>query len=106
MHDKLVGYSLQTAHEVGGPKGRGFSLILGITAREVGYLEGAIQTGVLLAPVSSVRESPPWGINCVVVLPVRGLGEKDDRVVKVRTVWRIAGPDAPPQMVTAFPRPR
>jgi hypothetical protein len=56
---KLATYSLDMAHESGGPKARGFELILGITVRDIDYLEGAIQTGVLMASVSGVRIRPP-----------------------------------------------
>ena len=62
-------------------------MILGITLADIDYLEGAIQTGVLVVPVASVRDNPPYGISCVVEVPVRGLSEKNDRVVDVRTAW-------------------
>jgi hypothetical protein len=82
-----------------------FERILGIRLEHVDYLEGAIQTGVLLAPVGAVRENPPWGVNCVVELPVRGVGEKRGRVVNVRTVWLLTGADARPWLSTSFPKP-
>ena len=102
---KLETYSLDVTHEEGGPKARGFELILGITIERIEYLEGAILTGTLLVPVSSVRDKSPWGTNCVVMVPVRGFGEKNDRVVNVRTAWRLAGPGAPPQLVSAYCKP-
>ena len=72
---------------------------------DIDYLEGAIYTGILLVPVSSVRENPPWGPKCVIDLPVRGRGEKSGRVINVRTVWEIAGGDAPPRLVNAYCKP-
>jgi hypothetical protein len=102
---KLATYSLDLAHKDGGPKALGFKLILGIALTNIDYLVGAIQTGILLAPVSSVRDKSPWGINCVVTVPVRGFREKNDRVVNVKTAWRVAGPGAPPQLVSAYCRP-
>jgi len=102
---KLIGYSLDPTNEVGGPKARGFALILGITVADVGYLEGAIQTGVLTVPISGIRDNPPWGTSCVVVIPVRGIGEKNGRVIGVRTAWLFTSPYDPPRMTTAFPRP-
>lgn len=102
---KLSTYSLDPAHRVGGPKARGFELILGITVRDVGYLEGAIQTGVLLVAVSAVRDGAVDGINCVVEIPVRGLGEKSGRAVAVRTVWKLSDASAAPRLVSAFLRP-
>jgi hypothetical protein len=101
---KLATYSLDTTHRIGGPKARGFERILGITIDNIGYLEGAIQTGILITAVSVVRDTPPWGINCTVMVPVRGLGEKSGRIANVRTAWLLAGAGAPPRLVTAFPR--
>ena len=102
---KLETYSLDPTHDDGGPKARGFEMILGITINEIGYLEGAIYTGVLLVPVSEVRDNAPWGIKCAVTVPVRGIGAKANRVVNVRTVWAYDHPGAPPRLVTAIPKP-
>jgi hypothetical protein len=100
---KLETYSLDVAHEEGGPKARGFERILGITIEDIDYLEGAIYTSVLLAPVSEVRDNAPWGIKCVVIIPVRGRGEKSGRLLDVITSWEIRDTGAPPRLVTAFP---
>jgi len=105
VHRKLATYSLNPTSEDGGPKASGFARILGITIEDIDYLQGAIQTGVLVVPISSVRDKSPWGMNCVVTVPVRGLGKKDDRVVNVRTAWRLAGPGAPPQLASAYCKP-
>ncbi|HWY19530.1 MAG TPA: hypothetical protein VNY27_12580 [Solirubrobacteraceae bacterium] len=105
IRDKLETYSLDVNHKSGGPKARGFERILGITIMHIDYLEGTILTGILTVPVSSVRDKPPWGVECVVVVPVRGRGEKSGRVVDVRTAWLLPDAGGPPQMTTAFPRP-
>ncbi len=76
MRRKLATYSLDMGHEVGGPKALGFALILGITIDAVDYLEEEIRIGILKTPVSAVRMNPPHGVNCVVDLPLRGLGDK------------------------------
>jgi hypothetical protein len=102
---KLVGYSLDLTNEVGGPKARGFEQILGIAIEDIDYLERAIQAGILTAPVGTVRDNSPYGINCVVAVPVRGRGPKSSRVVNVRTIWEISGEGARPRLVSAFPRP-
>lgn len=102
---KLATYSLDRTHEEGGPKAQGFERILGITIDAIDYLEGAISTGILLASVSEVRDNPPWGLKCVVDLPVRGRGEKSARLANVRTVWEIAGSGVPPRLVNAYCRP-
>jgi hypothetical protein len=99
---KLATYSLDTAHEFGGPKARGFELILGITIRDIGYLEGAIQTGVLMAPISAVRVREPYGFHCEVRVPVRGLGAKAGRVIEVRTAWELTEPAAVPRLINAY----
>lgn len=102
---KLSTYSLDTAHRVGGPKARGFETILGITIRDIGYLEGAIQTGVLVVAVSGARDGAVGGINCVVDVPVRGRGEKSGRTIEVRTAWELTDAVAAPRLVTAYVRP-
>lgn len=99
---KLATYSLDLAHKDGGPKARGFEQILGITLEHIDYLEGAIYTGVQLVPVSEVIDNAPWGIKCVVIIPVRGLSEKSGRLVDVRTVWQFDEPGSPPRLVSAY----
>jgi hypothetical protein len=105
VHDKLGTYSLDPANERGRPKARGFELILGITAKDIDYLEGAIQTGVLVLPVSSVRDNQPWGIKCVVMVPVRGRHQKRGRVVNVRTAWAFDHPTSAPRLASAYVKP-
>lgn len=105
MRRKLAGYSLNPAHRRGGPKARGFERILGITIEDLGYLEAAVQAGVLSVPVTSVRHNPPYGFNCVVEFPLSGTGAKSSRSANLRTVWRIGSPGAPPHLNTAFLKP-
>jgi len=100
---KLETYSLDLTHKKGGAKARGFEKILGITIEDIDYLEGAIYTGVTLVPVSEVRDNAPWGIKCVVKIPVRGRGQKTRRLVDVITSWEIATTGAAPRLVTAYP---
>jgi hypothetical protein len=92
-------------HEDGGPKARGFKLILGITLDDLDYLAHSIEVEILTAPIESVRVNPPHGVNCIVVVPILGLHEKSTRIVNVRTAWEIAKQCAPPRLVSAFPRP-
>ena len=106
MRDKLSGYSLNTEHGHGGPKARGFARILGITLDSIDYLEAQICASVMRAPISKVRANPPHGVNCVVEFPLGGVGRHVGRATIVRTVWELAGPDTPPRLLTAFPRPR
>ena len=103
MRVKLATYSLDPTNEVATSKVCGFEQILGITLEDIDYLEGAIYTGVTLVPVSEVRDNAPWGIKCVVEIPVRGRGEKSGRLVNVITSWEIRTLGAAPRLVTAFP---
>jgi hypothetical protein len=100
---KLETYSLDPTNEVAVAKVRGFEKILGITLKDIDYLEGAIYTGVTLVPVSEVRNNAPWGIKCVALIPVRGRGEKRGRLVNVTTSWEIRSAGAAPRLVTAYP---
>jgi hypothetical protein len=105
VRDKLAGYSLDPTHEVGGAKAAGFERILGITIDDIDYFEAVVLDGVQVTPVGSVCDNPPHGISCTVDLQVRGLRDKRDRVARVRTVWLLADADAPPRLVTAYPKP-
>jgi hypothetical protein len=105
VREKLAAYSLNVENVHGAPKARSFERILGITIEHVDYLESAIRAAILNTPVASIRENAPHGINCVVDVLVRGLGDKGERAANVRTVWEIAGRDAAPRLVTAYPKP-
>lgn len=102
MHYKLETYSLDFTNEVGAPKARGFDLILGITLDAIAYLEAQIMARVLDTPVCEVRENPPWGVNCVVDMPIPGIGARADHVANVRTAWIISTPGARPRLVSAY----
>jgi hypothetical protein len=102
---KLETYSLDPTHKDGGPKARGFEVILGITIDAIDYLQAQILARVLDTPVSEVRENRPYGINCAVDIQIPGIGAQADRVVSVRTVWAFDRQGAPPRLVTAIPKP-
>jgi hypothetical protein len=102
---KLATYSLNITHEDGGPKARGFMLILGITIEAIDYLEAQIMTRVLDTPIADVRDNAPYGTKCVIDMPICGIGAKTDRVANVRTVWSFDHPGAPPRLVNAYPKP-
>src|ERR1700728_2485181 len=70
---KLETYSLDVTHKKGGPKARGFERILKITIEDIDYLEAKILAGVLNTPISSVSDNAPYGVNCVVDMPIHGL---------------------------------
>lgn len=102
IREKLVAYSLNLDHEVGGPKAAGFERILGIVRADVEYLVKALRAGVLSAPISNVRDNAPFGVRCEVRIPVAGLGDHRDRVVDVTTSWELRHGDDRPRMVTAY----
>ncbi len=102
---KLDTYSLDPTHKRGGPKARGFELILGITIDAIDYLEAQILARVLDTPVSTIEDNPPYGINCVVDMLIGGIGAKADRIVNVRTVWTFDQPGASPRLLSAYPKP-
>jgi hypothetical protein len=53
-------------------------------------------------PVTAVRDNAPFGLNCNVIVPVRGLGERADRIAKVLTSWELRYEGDSPRLVTAF----
>jgi hypothetical protein len=101
---KLETYSLDPTHKRGGPKARGFDLILGITIDAIEYLETQILARILDTPIREVRDNAPYGIKCTIDIQVPGIGVKADRVANVRTVWAFDRPGAPPRLVNAFPK--
>jgi hypothetical protein len=105
VRHKLETYVLDIAHKDGGPKALGFKLILGVTIDAIDYLEAQIVAGVLRTPINEIRDNAPYGVNCVVDIPVPGIGAKADRLVEVRTIWEIKDAATPPRLVTAYPKP-
>lgn len=101
---KLKTYSLDPTHKRGGPKARGFQLILGITIDSIKHLETQILDRILDTPIREVRDNTPYGVKCTVDIQVSGIGSKADRVATVRTVWAFDRPGAAPRLVNAFPK--
>jgi hypothetical protein len=102
---KLETYSLDLTNKVGGPKAKGFQVILGITLDDIDYLAAKILADVLNAPITEIRDNAPYGVNCVVAIPIRGLGARTDRVIAVLTAWQIIEPGDAPRLVTAYIKP-
>jgi uncharacterized protein DUF6883 len=91
-------------HWKGGPKARGFELILGITLNEIEYLASRIEAGVLDIAISDVRNNSPYGFTCEVLVPVNGFGTHSGRVVVVTTAWELTDARALPRLVNAYIR--
>jgi hypothetical protein len=102
VREKLASYSLNLDHHAGGPKARGFAVILGITLETIDYLEVEIRLAVLRRPIAAVVDNGPYGWKCVIDFPLEGIGSYSGRVAKVRTVWELTSPDHPPRLVNAF----
>jgi len=95
--EKLERYLLNPEHEVGRHKARVFASALAIRQRDSAYLRDQLQTAVVDAPISSVRETP-WGGLYELVLAINGLNDQTRRVM---SVWLVAGQE-PPRLVTAY----
>jgi len=104
VREKLAQYCLNPEHPVGGPKAAGFALILGITLDSIDHLATEIREGVQRQPVAIVTDNEPYGVKCVVDIPIAGIGSYSGRTVKVRTVWELAAPPLPPRLISAFPK--
>ncbi len=105
VREKLSTYSLAATHSDGGPKAQGLAQILGITSQSLDYLEDEIYDRIQVTRISSVRQNPPHGVNCVVQFSIRGVGPYSGRIARLRTVWEFASSDSPPRLVTAFLKP-
>jgi hypothetical protein len=102
VREKLASYSLRLDHQVGGPKARGFAMILGITLETIDYLDSEIRLAAQRRPVQVVVDNEPYGWKCVIDFPLKGIGSYSGRVAKVRTVWELTSPFLPPRLVNAF----
>jgi hypothetical protein len=105
VREKLRSYSLDLGHVAGGPKARGFALILGITIDSIDYVEAEIHSGIRRAPIKAVRDTSPFGLACIVEFPIQGLASRANRIVNLRTAWLLAEPGAPPRLTSAYLKP-
>jgi uncharacterized protein len=99
---KLATYSLAMGHDVGGPKAILFERLLGVTRNDLDHLAAEILTGVLAAPVTRSWLNPPFGAGCGVLVPVRGVGIHESRVMRVTTGWELRYVGDRPRLVTAY----
>ena len=95
--EKLDAYLLNPEHPIGRHKARVFASALGLRRSDWPYLRNRLETGILQAPVTSVRETP-WGRLYEAVVPVEGLNGETRSVL---TVWLVA-PRGAPRFVTAY----
>lgn len=102
IHEKLLGYSLNTEHEVGSHKARVFRSALGITGDHVDHLARQLVDGIQRTPVSAVRDNPPHGVLCEVLVKVEAVEDQRDRTRVVTTSWEYRWPDDAPRLVSAY----
>jgi hypothetical protein len=102
VRHKLQTYTLNPEHVAGGPKARGFRMILGITVHDLDYLVEELEKAIRHAPVTAIRDNAPHGLLCEVQIPVRGVRDQRSRCVPVITAWQLANLTAPPRLVSAY----
>jgi len=102
VHEKLADYSLDLEHSRGGPKAKGFAAILGITVADLNYLADVLLSGARSGRITEVRDRGEHGMHCEVIVPVRGLGGRADRVANVRTAWEVRWDGDAPRLITAY----
>jgi hypothetical protein len=104
--EKLRNYSLDVGHKDGGPKARGFLLMLGIGLDSIDHLEREIRAGIATTPISAVRVGVPGAFICTVQFRIAGPQRYSPRTASLRTTWEYIGPSAPPRMTNALLRGR
>jgi hypothetical protein len=72
-----------------------------VGATDAERIWSAIAEAVLDAPIASVRDGSPHGLNC----QVRVMLTLDDRTAHVMTIWHYASKSHAPRLVTAYPIP-
>ena len=80
VHEKLVEYSLKVGHPM--RKAAEFARMLAVTADDLEYVAEALLSGLHTTPVSGVRPAGVHGFHCEVIVQVRGLRDRADRVAK------------------------
>jgi hypothetical protein len=105
VHHKLETYSLVRGHDEGGHKAYVFEHALGITHRHVDHLATEIQRGLATQPVMRAGMTP-HGLRCQVLVPVRGVGIHEGRVLPVMTGWHLRYVGDRPRLVTAYVKKR
>jgi hypothetical protein len=100
VDEKLLNYSLKTGHPRG--KAEAFARALAVTADDLDYIAEALLSGTRTTPVSGVRPAGVHGCHCEVIVQVRGLRGRTDRVANVLTAWQIRWEGDRPRLITAY----
>jgi Domain of unknown function (DUF6883) len=102
IEEKLRGYSLNTDHPVGSHKARVFRSALGITLDDIDHLVEQMLDGVLVAPITAVRDNPPHGLLCEVLISVQGINDAALDFAITTTVWEYRSSEDAPRLVSAY----
>lgn len=94
VQEKLLNYSLKAEHPR--RKAEAFARVLAVTADDLDYVAEPLLSGLRTTPVSGVRPSGVHGFHCEVIVQVRGLRDRADRVANVLTAWQIRWDGGPP----------
>jgi hypothetical protein len=76
--------------------------VLAVTSDDLDYLAEALLDGIRTTPLSRVRSAGTYGFHCEVIVPVRGLRDRGDRIASVLTAWQIRWDRDPPRLITAY----
>lgn len=101
MREKLERYSLAMDHDDGGPKAYLFKQLLSITLADRDHLAAEIERGVAIHPITRAWETP-FGQQCQVRIPVRGVDIHQSHVMFVTTGWQLRYVGDRPRLVTAY----
>jgi hypothetical protein len=99
---KLATYSLAMDHTRGGPKAHLFKQLLGITLGDLDHLATEIERELPSCRVTRVHKKPEGLVGCGVLIPVRGVGIHQTRVMVVTTGWELRYVGDRPRLVTAY----
>lgn len=102
MRDKLRRYSLAMGHDSGGPKAYLFKHLLGITLADLDHLADEIVRRLPTRFVVRAALKPDGTVSCGVLVPVRGVGIHQHRVMPVTTGWELRYFGDRPRLVTAY----
>ena len=83
-------------------KAEGFARALAVTADDLEYVAEALLNGVRTTPVSGARPAGVHGFHCEIIVQVRGLSDRADRVANVLTAWQIRWDGDRPRLITAY----
>jgi hypothetical protein len=105
IKERLRDYSLEADHERGGPKAKGFRVILGVDSASIDYLDERIGDGINSTAIALVEPREASAAFCLVVFRIAGPERYSHRTAWLRTGWIFSGPAERPRLVTAYLRP-